>query len=372
MQQTKKGRACPAWASLLSLAASFTLGSSGQAKQDPPLHWYRCNTHTHTSARPQSDANETPEYAADWYRTHGYQCLVITDHEFLTDVTDLNKKYAATADFLVIRGQEITQAVLDPKDPKRTRYLHVNGIDIDRAIMPVGYPKISALASTPVYERNLAEVRSAGGIPQINHPNLGWSVRLEDLLPLQGPYLFEVWNAFPTSNNLGGTADDGETSPSTEALWDELLTHGQVAWGVASDDTHEYHRLDNREAPTPGKGWIVIEAKALTLSDLHEALKAGHFYASTGVRIERYEANHNHISIQLTATPDWSPVLKASARFRTRFIGARGRVLTEVTGTSPEYHMKGDESYVRASIIDSDGRRAWTEPVFLDGRETIK
>src|SRR5688572_26181467 len=57
------------------------------------LNWYRCNTHTHTSARPNSDANATPEFVAEWYRSHGYQCLVITDHEFLTDVEPLNRKY---------------------------------------------------------------------------------------------------------------------------------------------------------------------------------------------------------------------------------------------------------------------------------------
>jgi hypothetical protein len=43
-------------------------------------------------------------------------------------------------------------------------------------------------------------------------------------------------------------------------------------------------------------------------------------------------------------------------------------VLVEATGTHPTYEIKGTEHYVRASVIDSN--RAWTQPVFLDGRRT--
>jgi hypothetical protein len=57
-----------------------------------------------------------------------------------------------------------------------------------------------------------------------------------------------------------------------------------------------------------------------------------------------------------------------STRYDTRFIGKDGRVLATVSGLRPSYRIKGDEGYVRASIIDSDGRRAWTQPVFLDHR----
>ena len=57
------------------------------------------------------------------------------------------------------------------------------------------------------------------------------------------------------------------------------------------------------------------------------------------------------------------------ARFATQFIGLGGKVLAEVTGTNPVYRPRGDEGYVRATITDSSGRHAWTQPVFLDGRK---
>jgi hypothetical protein len=189
-------------------------------------------------------------------------------------------------------------------------------------------------------------------------------VRPEDLLSLKGPYLIEIWNAFPTSNNLGGTDETGAVGLSTEALWDTLLSQGRIAWGVASDDTHEYHAPDDREAPTPGKGWIVIRAASLTVAALMESLREGRFYASTGVELESYSADAAGISIKIKPAREWAPSLVPSARYTTRFIGEGGKVLAEVVGRSPQYRFRGGERYVRAVITDSDGRRAWTQPVF--------
>jgi hypothetical protein len=49
--------------------------------------WYKGNTHTHTL---NSDGDSTPDEVVRWYREHGYQFLVLTDHNFLTSVDALN------------------------------------------------------------------------------------------------------------------------------------------------------------------------------------------------------------------------------------------------------------------------------------------
>ena len=354
---------CIASLAMMSIDVSAST-STGETR----LHWYRCNTHTHTTARPQPDANETPEFVAQWYRSHGYSCVVITDHEYLTNVTDLNRKYGADGSFLVLRGQEITQRVERP--PNGVRHFHVNGIDIDEVILPPGYPASPRdMEPFQTYERNIAAIEQAGGIPQVNHPNLLWSVKLEDLLPITRPFLLEIWNGYPSSNNAGGVDEAGQVHPSVEALWDALLSRGKVVWAVAADDAHEYHTFDVRESPTPGKGWIVIQAPALTVPALTGALRAGRFYASTGVALEHYSANSEGISMQIAPTAEWSPALPSSSLYVTRFVGENGKVLAEENGVSPQYRFKGTERYVRATITDSDGRRAWTQPVFLDGRK---
>ena len=46
--------------------------------------WYKGNTHTHTL---NSDGDSTPDDVVRWYREHGYQFLVLTDHNFLTAST---------------------------------------------------------------------------------------------------------------------------------------------------------------------------------------------------------------------------------------------------------------------------------------------
>ncbi len=65
------------------------------------MKWYKGNLHTHTL---NSDGDSTPLEVATWYREHGYQFLVLTDHNYLTDVTGLNSFMAASEKFLLIPG----------------------------------------------------------------------------------------------------------------------------------------------------------------------------------------------------------------------------------------------------------------------------
>jgi hypothetical protein len=369
-----------------TIVALFTgFGAHAADQNATTLHWYRGNTHTHTSAPAGSDANGPPELVANWYKTHGYQFVVITDHEHFTDATNVSA--VEPGKFLVMRGQEITQMLADPQFEDGVRQLHVNGINTDKLIMPVrpavpqwrpnlrdGRTDLRPFAAEGVtaaqlYLRNIDAIRAAGGVPQVNHPNLLWSVKLGDLLPIQGPYLFEVWNGYPTSNNLGGIDDAGHVSPSAEGLWDQLLSHAKIVWGVGSDDTHEYYKPDDPMAPTPGKAWVMVHAATLTPEAISKALLHGDFYASTGVTLGDYEVNRKGISLTIVRPTDWSPNLFASTRYEVRFIGKGGRVLKVSHGLQAAYKFHSGDGYVRASIIDSDGRRAWTQPVFLDGRD---
>jgi len=58
-----------------------------------------------------------------------------------------------------------------------------------------------------------------------------------------------------------------------------------------------------------------------------------------------------------------------AARYVTRFVGRDGKILAEVPGSKPTYRLRGNEKYVRASVLDSKGNRAWTQSVFLDDRK---
>lgn len=355
-----------AWLVLCALGAM-----AAQADQPLPsskkLNWYRGNTHAHTI---NADGNVAPDAVVRWYREHGYQFIVITEHEYITDIEPLNALFGAKERFLVMQGQEVTQMLADATHPEGRRHAHVNGIGLNRVVMPVGSPGSIYLAQgltiAESYLRNFAEVRSAGGIPQVNHPNFRWSVKPGDLAGVSGPFLVEIANGFPSANNFGGTDDTGDVALSTEEFWDALLSQGKTAWGVGSDDSHDYLHLDNFTSERPGKAWVVVRAPELTPAALRESLLNGDFYASTGVTLDDYRATTDSVNITIKRPRD--PRGTDDRRFSTRFIGKDGRVLANVGGLKPTYAIQGDEGYVRASIIDSNGMKAWTQPVFIKSR----
>lgn len=328
--------------------------------------WYRGNTHVHTL---NSDGNHAPAEVARWYVEHGYDFLVITDHEHVTDPAPLNSLHGATGKFLVVAGQEITQQVADSTHAGGLRQAHVNGIGISRVVRPLGERGIArGVSVAQAYAHALAEVRAAGGIAQVNHPNFRWSIRPEDMAHLPDSTLFEVWNAQPRINNLGGSDGAGNTSLSTEALWDTLLTRGRLLYGVASDDAHDFRpeAFSTPEATRPGGGWVMVRADTLTPEAIMAALRAGRFYATTGITLADYSATAREIRVTIAR-----PAIRGDdRRFVTRFIGRGGRVLAEVPGLEARYRIRGGEGYVRAAVTDSNGRRAWTQPEWVRGART--
>src|SRR5690242_21846896 len=44
--------------------------------------WYKGNLHTHSY---WSDGDDFPEMIMDWYKTHGYQFVALSDHNTLAD-----------------------------------------------------------------------------------------------------------------------------------------------------------------------------------------------------------------------------------------------------------------------------------------------
>lgn len=331
------------------------------------LSWFRGNTHAHTI---NADGNVSPDAVVRWYREHGYQFVFLTEHEYLADVGPLNAMQVAAGKFLILKGQEVTQILADPTHPEGLRHAHVNALGANKVVMPLGSERGAVIAANTTmaeaYQRNFAAIRAAGGIPQVNHPNLRWSVKPEHLTSLSGPFLMEIANGFPSANNLGGMNEVGDVSLSTEALWDVLLTEGKIVWAVGSDDSHDYLHLDDPVSERPGKAWIVARAAELTSEAVLDALRRGEFYVSNGVTLEEYRADRTSVAITIKRPRD--PRGTDDRLFTTRFIGQHGRVLAEVGGLNPRYEIRGDEGYVRATITDSNGMRAWTQPAFLQSR----
>ena len=137
-------------------AQQATPASQSAAPAAAPLKWYKGNTHTHTL---NSDGDSTPDEVVRWYREHGYQFLVLTDHNFVTSVDGLNALAGADERFLVIPGEEVTARSGD-------KPIHVNGLDVARRVEPqVGTSVVDVL------QKNVDAIRQASGVPHVNHPN---------------------------------------------------------------------------------------------------------------------------------------------------------------------------------------------------------
>jgi hypothetical protein len=304
-----------------------------------PLHWYRGNTHTHTL---NSDGENTPDEVVRWYRSNGYQFLVITDHEYLTDAAALNAIFGRDEQFLMIPGQEVTGRA-------QGKPVHVNQIGAKKLVMPAALPTVFE-----VLQRDVNMIREAGAIAQINHPNFGWALTADDLVRVENAQLVEIWNGHPQVNNLGGGG-----SPSAESMWDTALTAGKRLFAIADDDAHHFkpEHLADPASAAPNRGWIYVRAPKLTEADILDAIRRGDFYASNGVELTDIAATSSSLTVSIKAT--------TFSRYRTEFIGAGGKVLAESTTNPAVYQFKGDEKYVRARVIESNAKMAWTQPIFL-------
>jgi len=314
------------------LGLALVLGTEAQTQG---ARWYKGNTHTHTL---NSDGDSTPDEVVKWYRSHGYQFLVLTDHNFLTTVDGLNALHGASEKFLVVKGEEVT-------DTFGAMSLHINGLDVDRQVEPQGGKSV-----LDVLQRNVNAIREARGIPHINHPNYRWSITKDELRQIQNNKLFEIYNGHPQVNLQGGGG-----VPGLEEVWDSILSSGTLLYGLAVDDAHTFKDPGNPAVAGPGRGWVMVRAPRLDARELLAALERGDFYASTGVVLKDVQSLPTSVSVTVQPT--------TFSKYRIQFIGKGGKLLREVADSSATYRFGGGEGYVRAKIIESNGQFAWTQPV---------
>src|SRR5262245_272618 len=177
------------WAAIIMLTLALQIFSQPHATSTQEKRWYKGNTHTHTI---NSDGDSTPDEVARWYREHGYQFVVLTDHNVLTPVDALNGLLAAEEQFVIVKGEEVT-------DPLAGKPLHINGLDVAARVAPQGGASV-----VDVLQRDVDAIRQARGVPHINHPNFGWAVTREELQQVRNNRLFEIFNGHPMVNNVGG------------------------------------------------------------------------------------------------------------------------------------------------------------------------
>ncbi len=395
------------WSRCVGIAAFLLLAVSCAVAQ-PATRWWKGNLHTHSL---WSDGDDYPEMIVDWYKSHGYDFLALSDHNVfqegpawliatnrtrplaalpkylrrfgsnwveqseykgmhvvrLKTLAEFRQLFEAPSRFLLIKSEEIT-------DRFGNWPIHVIASNVRNLVEPRGGSGIIETMQNnldAVYEQ-----RRRTGVPMIAHiahPNFGWAITAEDLIQLKGDRFFEVYNGHPHVYNDGNVEH-----ASTERMWDIINTH-RIAerrdlplLGLAVDDSHHYFNF----APTnsnSGRGWVMVRTAELNAGAIIDALEAGEFYSSSGVTLADVLWKENKLSVRIepeldttyvtqfigTRRPiDWTikPVIGTNGHqlATTRlYSGGMGAVLSEQRGTNVSYTCKGDELYVRAKITSS-------------------
>lgn len=315
------------------------VGVASQAPQ-PALQWFKGNTHAHTL---ESDGDSTPEVVTERYKEHGYNFLVLSDHNVRTSIEALNAKYAVPGTFTLIPGEEVTSSF-------EKKSIHVNGLDTRT---PIGKQQGTSVVN--VIQRAVDAIRAQEAVPHINHPNFNWSITPDELRSVKNNKLFEIYNGHPMVNNAGGGG-----MPGTEQAWDVILSSGVLLYGIAVDDAHNFKDLGNLNLAGPGRGWVVVRAATLAPRAILAAMERGDFYASTGVELADYRATPTSMTVTVKK--------QAFAKYRIQFIGKGGAVLEEALDSPATYTFRGTEGYVRARVLDSNGRIAWCQPVVIPAK----
>lgn len=284
-------------------------------------HWYKGNTHIHSTA---SDGGWTFDQLEKAYGGAGYDFLFRTDHW----VTSEAQKAGAS-----------TNGAL----------LWLDGVELDGFDELGSYYHVVCLGAFDGIERAmgfseaLAAARDQGGILILAHPF--WTGNTFDEANRWHFDGVEVYNhVCQWLNGKGGSGP----------YWHAMLDGAPGTLGIASDDAHT-------SASHPGwnGGWVRVQADALTPEAILAGLRAGRSYSSTGPEFHTISMD----DAMVTATT--SPVQFA------RLVGPKsaGRRLGSFEGVlmdSFSFEVPADWPFAYLEVEDDRGRRAWTNTLWLD------
>ena len=280
----------------------------------------------------------------------------MTDHNYVT-VLPAGED---TGGVLAIAGAELTQNLqtcLPSPEPGLSCLIHVNALFLPAAAAGSLRVPNAGLQRLDLFAQAIAVTTAHGGVAQINHPNFHYAADAFLLTKLvrKGVRFIEVANESADANNAGDAKH-----PSTEALWDEVLTSGADVWGVATDDAHHYDdaevlRAEHQPVFTGDRGFVMVRAPAEP-GAIRAAMLRGDFYASSGVMLARAERRADGTMVVEVAP-------NAGESHRIQCIGNGGEIVGESSGPIGGCASPTPGRYMRAVVTDSQGRHAWLQPV---------
>jgi len=289
---------------------TFRYDTSGQ--------WFKGNPHVHTTC---SDGGKTPEQQATDYAGAGYDFLVRTDHWVTTDVA---------------------------AEPDGAPLLWLDGVELDGSDETGAYFHVVAIGRFVELEREMglvtamAAVREQGGLLILAHPH--WCGNTTDDALRHHFDGVEAYNH--VCRWLNGKGDG-------LSYWDWMLKEQPNTLGLAVDDSH-----CRPEHPGWNGGWLIVNAPELTRDAIMAGIRTGNFYSSQGPDFFDIQMGDGEVTVK---TSPVSFIRLVGPNGNGRRVGSfEGKTFTEAT-----FELPADWPAPRLEIEDANGRRAWTNSLFV-------
>ena len=302
------------------------------------FRWLRGNHHGHST---RSDGEDDPFEILAAYEAAGYEYIALSEHDLLVDP----EAYRAATALTVLPAVEVTSTA-------------------EQTLMVLG-------AAPPIPEarrytfRALSErVARRGGLFIADHPNwfyrpLTRHVDLQEVLAAPAVGAIEIYT---------GVIERLPGDPYALDFWDTLLSRGRRIHGHAVDDQHAV--IDRF------LGWNCVQwpvDRAVTADGVIEALRDGRFYASTGVTLRDVGVSDEGRRIVIRSDADSIRWIVRDGRLAHVTPGGDGSLSLAELAEAPRlnrpwqtFRVPDEMVYVRAELVGGNGRRAWTQPFFIE------
>jgi len=300
-----------------------------------PGRFWRGNLHTHSIL---SDGVLRPDEVVEAYKDAGYDFMMLSDH-FL-DI--YNWPVADTRRFRSNNFTTIIGSELHAPETRAGELWHIVA-----AGLPLDFEPAAPTETGTAIARRAA---AAGAFVGIAHP--AWSqLTIEDGRAIDFAHAVEIYN-----HSCAVDCDRGDGW----YLLDQLLTENRRLTAFATDDAH--FRTDDHFG-----GWVQVKAQSLEPEILIEALKQGHYYSSQGPVIHELSLSGNELTIACSPV-DTIVVLCGHSRTVNRFGKAITGATLDLSKLEKGWLLTKQSPWFRVSLIDHGGKRAWTNPIWRDGR----
>ncbi len=297
-----------------------------------PGRFWRGNIHTHST---RSDGVLSPEEVCRRYQAEGYDFLALTDHFVgMWGYPIVDTKPMRNNGFTTILGAELHSGAMENGE-----LWHILAVGLPEDFAASNSPHFGPVEGQETGAELAARAVAAGAFVAIAHPQ--WSgLTLADARGLAAAHAVEIYNH---GCAVGADRADGF------GIADLLLSEGRALTLVATDDAHFTE-------PDHFGGWVMVKAEENTPEALLASLKAGTFYSSQGPELRDVRIEGKRVVVESSAVVS---VIVQGAGTGAKAVHGHSMTCAEVP-----VERLDKSAWLRVTVIDAAGKRAWSNPIW--------